>query len=167
MKIRFSKLLFLTITLLFATACAGGKDVLFEPDPPFTLKSVYYQDWIAGTQRGGAGTVVTVYMGSVSEEMRLLNIYFLDQVRKAEQDRRNLDKYTGHFSKDMNTDRIMDINPKEEAHNTPPLKSPFILDEGEVVLGYLHEGEQKFYKVPEVTKKPMIAYPGTKPDGLN
>lgn len=148
-------------------SCAGGKDVLFEQDPPFQIKKVTAQNWVAGTQGGGSGIIVTIYMGQIHEDLRIQDVYFGEGISKAEQDKRNVDKYVGRFETEMNRDIIMSENPKEEAQNKPPMKSPFNLEKNEVVISYVHDGEVKFYKYSEVEEKPIIAYPGTNPNGLN
>lgn len=162
-----SKNLLLPLFLLILISCAGGKDVLFEQDPPFQIKKATAQDWVSGVQGGGSGTIVTIYMGLVHEELSIQEIYYKDEMAKAEHDSRNIDKYVARFAQQNNRDIIMSEDSKMEAKNTPPVKSPFSLDRNEMVIGYLHDGELKFYKYNEVEEKPIIAYPGAKPDGLN
>lgn len=152
------------IFILFS--CAGGKEVLFEQDPPFKVKKATSQNWIGGVQGGGSGTIITVFLGQIHEDMKIQELFFGEEVAKAEQDRFNIDKYVARFDKKTNRDVIMLEETKEEAQNVPPSKSPFSLEKNEVVISYMHNGELKFYKYNEVEEKPLIAYPGANPNGI-
>jgi len=161
------KLIGIAIVLFSLISCAGGKDVLFEQDPPFKIKMGTYQKWVSGVQGGGKGWVVTIYMGTIMEDIKVKDIYYLDTMVEAKQDPRNVDKYTGYFMDEESRDITMEEDPRKEAGNTPPVKSPFTLEPNEAVLSYLHEGEVKFYKMTNLVEKPVIAYPGAKPNGMN
>lgn len=155
----------ITSFAFFFFACAGGKDVLFEQNPPFQIKHAISQDWVSGVQGGGSGTNISVYMGDVHEDIQVKEIYYGDTMAIAERHPRDIDKYVARFANSTNRNIIMDENPKKEAENTPPLKSLFNLEKDEIVISYLHEGELKFFKFSEVEKKPILAYPGVNPNG--
>jgi hypothetical protein len=159
-------ILFSCIALNFSN-CAGGKDVLFEREPPFEVKGAFFQNWVAGIKGGGSGTNVSILLGSIIEEIAVKEIYYMDQVTKAVQDPQNIDKYTGFFKSEINRDVIMDENAVKESMNTPPSKSPFTLSKNEAVISYLHNGEIEYYKISNLEEKPMIAYPGSSPNGDN
>lgn len=156
------KFFWLPIWAIFFYSCAGGKDALFEQNPPFQIQKATVQDWVSGVQGGGAGTIVTLYMGPIHEELKLQQIYYGHEVAAVEQDAHNIDKFVARFQKQTNRDIVMSEDTLEEAKNTPPEKSPFSLEKNELVVGYIHEGEMKFFKYSEVEEKPLIAYPGAK-----
>ena len=164
-RIHFSGITTSLAFLIFA--CAGGKDVLFEQNPPFQIKQAISQDWVSGVQGGGSGTNLSVYMGDIHEDIQVKDIYFRDTFAKAERNPRDIDKYIARFSNSTNRDIIMDENPKKEAENTPPLKSLFSLEKNEIVISYLHDGELKFFKFNEVEEKPILAYPGVNPNRID
>ena len=137
-------------------SCAGGKDLLFEENPPFSIKEASSQDWVSGVQGGGSGTNVTVYMGEIHEDIKIKDVYYLGDVAKAERHPRDIDKYVARFSKAHNRDIIMDKDPINEANNTVPIKSPFSLEKNEIVISYMHDGEVKYYKFNAVKEKPII-----------
>lgn len=147
--------------------CASGKDVLFVKEPPFKVKAAFFQNWVAGVKEGGSGTNVSIILGSISEEIDVREIYYKEKVANAIQDPQNIDKYTGFFTNELNRDVIMDEDTMNEAANTPPVKSPFSLSKNEAVISYLHDGEMEYFKILNVEEKPMIAYPGTSPNGNN
>ncbi len=162
-----NKLFLAPILMVLLFSCAGGKDVLFEQDPPFQIKKATAQNWVAGVQGGGSGTIVTIYMGAIHEDLRIQELYYGEGMAQAVQDKHNIDKYVARIESDRNRNVIMSDNPKEEAKNRPPSKSPFSLEKNEVVISYVHDGELKFYKYTEVEEKPIIAYPGAQPNGIN
>lgn len=148
-------------------SCAGGKDVLFEKEPPFKVKAAFFQTWVAGIEGGGSGINVSIILGEIFEEIEVKEIYYQDKVTKAVQDTQNIDKYTGFFVNEINRDIVMDVNAKKEAANTPPEKSLFTLSKNEAVLSYLHNGEYEYYKISDLEEKPIIAYPGASPNGID
>lgn len=147
--------------------CAGGKDVLFVKEPPFKVKAAFFQNWVAGVKGGGSGTNVSIILSSILEEIDVKEIYYTDQVANAIQDPQNIDKYTGFFKNELNREVIMEEDTIKEAVNIPPVKSPFSLSKNEAVISYLHDGELEYYKIVNVEEKPIIAYPGSFPDGNN
>lgn len=147
--------------------CAGGKDILLEKEPPFKVKAAFYQNWVAGTKEGGSGTHVSIILGAISEEIKVKEIFYLDKVAEAVQDRQNIDKYTGFFTNDLKEDVIMDINVIKESTNLPKEKSLFNLKKNEAIISYFHQEEINYFRIENLEEKPLIAYPGTRPNGID
>jgi len=161
-KNQVSKPLLIAILLLGIFSCAGGKDTIatFEQEPPFTLGTVFYQDWVAGVQEAGSGTNVHVRIKSVTEEVEMLHIYFRNKIEKAQNSPQYVDQYVGYFKNKARPDVIMDGEPIKEAQNTPPESFPFRLADDEAVLSYELNNEVKYVKLSNMERRPMIAYPG-------
>lgn len=162
----WTRSLFASVVLFAFYSCAGGKDAgySFEQEPPFTLGTVYYQDWVAGVREGGSGTNVHINIDSYTEDVVILNIFFSNKKEKAQNSPQNLDQYVGYFKKKGRPDIVMDGDPIKEAQNTPPEAFPFQLKHNEAVLSYRHNNEVKYVKINNMERKPMIAYPSAKND---
>lgn len=162
----WTRVFFVFAVLFTFYGCAGGKDTgySFEQEPPFTLGTVYYQDWVAGIRKGGSGTNVHITVDSYTEEVVLLNIFFSNRKVKAQNSPQNVDQYIGYFKNEGRPDVIMDGDPVKETQNIPPEVFPFQLKKNEAVLSYLHNLEVKYFKISNMERKPMIAYPSTKND---
>jgi len=159
----------LSVILFGLSSCAGGKDTgySFDQEPPFTLGSVYYQDWVAGVREGGSGTNIYITIDSYADDVVIMDIYFRNKKLKAQNSPQNLDQYVGYFKKQTKPDIIMDSDPVKESQNIPPESFPFQLEEDEAVLSYLHKEEVKFFKISKMEQKPMIAYPSTNSKGID
>lgn len=149
--------------------CAGGKDAgySFVQDPPFTLGTVYYQDWVAGVKEGGSGTNVHINVESYSDDVVFLNIYFGNKKAEAKNVPQGSDQFIGYFKNEGRPDIVMDGDPLKEAANIPPEPIPFQLKEDEAVLSYLVKDEVKYLKLSNMEEKPMIAYPSTNNNGTD
>ncbi|PQB05512.1 hypothetical protein BST85_11865 [Aureitalea marina] len=143
-------------------ACAGGKNndqaVPFEENPPFTVVSAYYQPWVAGTKNGGKGMHLGVILEEMTEDVRIGEMFFREQVVRARIDQNNPDLFTGSYKEEAR-DVIMDGESRQEAQNTPPFSFPFELEEDEMVLSYSFRGESYFVLLADLEKRPLLAYP--------
>ncbi|MEZ4875696.1 MAG: hypothetical protein R2793_09685 [Flavobacteriaceae bacterium] len=155
---------------LFLTSfsnCAGGKGYVLDQDPPFTVASAFFQNWVAGVQGGGAGTKVSITLESLDERVLIKEIYYGEGVSETQKDPQNQNKYTANFLSQNNRDVIMDDSPTKESANTPPLKSPFNLERNEAVISYLQNGKMNYFKISNLEEKPVIAYPSVNSKGMN
>ncbi|MEZ4857300.1 MAG: hypothetical protein R2781_00645 [Flavobacteriaceae bacterium] len=166
MKNRY-RIMGISFFIFAMVSCAGGKDILFEKTPPFTVQSAYFQKWIAGVQGGGSGTNVHITLGNTNEEILINDIFFGDKVAKATQDPNNSESYHANFLNENNRDLIMDSNPIKESENLPIEKSPFTLESNEAVVSYTFKGEIQYYKIPNLEEKPLLAYPSNNTNGRN
>ena len=157
---------FVSVVLITFYSCAGGKDAgySFEQEPPFTLGTVYYQDWVAGVREGGSGTNVHISIDSYTDDVVIKNIFFSNKIQKAQNSPQNVDQYVGYFKNKGRPDIVMDGDPLKEAQNIPPEAFPFQLKNNEAVLSFLHNNEVKYVKITNMERKPMIAYPSAKND---
>ena len=162
----WTRSVFASVILFAFYSCAGGKDTgySFEQEPPFTIGTVYYQDWVAGVREGGSGTNVHIAIDSYAEDVTILNIFFSKRKEKAQNSLQNIDQYIGYFKNEGRPDIVMSGDPVKEAQNTPPEAFPFQLKNDEAVLSYLHNSEVKYVKLAQMERKPMIAYPSAKND---
>ena len=159
----------LSIILFSNTGCAGGKDTgySFEQEPPFTLGTVYYQDWVAGVREGGSGTNVHITIESYADDVVILDVYFRSKKEKAQNSPQFMDQYVGYFKNEARPDIIMDSDPVKESQNIPPESFPFQLEDNEAVLSYLYKDEVMYLKISKMEQKPMIAYPSTNDKGID
>lgn len=164
-----SSIFSLSVILFGLSSCAGGKETgfSFDPEPPFTLGVVYYQDWVAGVKEAGSGTNVYVTIDGYVDDMVIMDIYFRNKKLKAQNSPQNRDQYIGYLKNGSRLDIIMDIDPVKESQNLPPEAFPFQLEEDEAVLSYLHNDEVKFLKISKIEQKPMIAYPDVNSKGID
>ena len=153
--------------VIMAISCAGTKDYVFEQNPPFTVSQAYFQKWVAGVQGGGSGTNLHITLSNIKEDITIEEMFFGDKIAKANKNPQNVDLYSANFLNDTNRDIIMDGNAIKEAKNKIPKVSPFILSENEVVLSYSLKGDVYYYKISNLIEKPIIAYPGSNPNGEN
>jgi len=158
--------LFLIIVLI--SSCGGTKteDSAYKlsQNPPFTIKEVYSQKWMAGVQEGGSGiniyfTIENIELGTIIKE-----VYFRNKIVNLEKKRERL--FIGYF-KNKQKDIIMNSDSTKEANNIPPQKFPFQLETNEAVLSYIYKGVDYYFKVSNITEKEVIAYPQSNPNNSN
>ncbi|MDT0555539.1 hypothetical protein [Patiriisocius hiemis] len=151
-----------TILLSFSN-CGSTKmndSIQLEETPNFSIAEVYSQDWVAGVKDGGSGTNVHITFSGLPENIAVKKVYYKDLEAEAIQNP-NTTTFVAYFKNDMNPrkDIIMDADPKKEAQNTPPKKPLFTLGENEAVIMYLENGAEKYFKITQIERKPMLAYP--------
>ena len=157
----------MVLSLFGLSNCAGGKDALLEKSPPFKIENAFFQKWVAGVKGGGSGINFSITLTDIQEEVKVKEIYFRDRVSEAIQDPQNVDHYSAHFLDEINKYVIMDGNSIKEAANTLPEKIPFTLNPNDAVIGYLHRGELKYFKIENLEEKPILAYPSNNPNGID
>ncbi|GAB5400699.1 MAG: hypothetical protein Aureis2KO_22840 [Aureisphaera sp.] len=166
---QITALLGLSVCIAGFSGCAGGKDTVYslEQQPPFNITGSYFQKWVAGVQEGGSGINVHLIIEGISEEIEVRNVYFRGQITKANSMPEQPDKFVAYFKKGQNRDVIMDSDITKEAKNTPLGDFPFDLDDDEAVISYFHKDTEKYFKISDIEEKPLIAYPGTNPNGID
>lgn len=147
-------ILIIAITLI---QCGSSK---FVDNPPFTVNSAFFTEWVGG-QPGVSGTNVVVNYTS-SEDIKFDSIYFRNRVEKL-QDKGMNDQKTivGYFTNPVKEDIIIDKNPTKELNNRPPnqKKNPFDLKENEAVISFKEGDKTKYYKISSLEKKEQQYYP--------
>ncbi|MFT6127257.1 MAG: hypothetical protein ACJAVA_001744 [Flavobacteriaceae bacterium] len=132
--------------------------------PPFVISKIFSQKWAAGAQEGGSGTNIQITFENLNEEVEIKNIYFRDQITKANGSK---NEYTGAINNKLRDGIIMDSDPVKEANNTPPIKFPFQLSYNDVVISYMNNGNLAYFKIENIEEKPMLAYPQGNPNSKN
>jgi hypothetical protein len=143
--------------------CEGSKSKKSQyqlvEEAPFKIVEAYSQDWIAGIQQGGSGTNLYITLNEITETIVVQELFFNGMMVKSQISPSIRNQYIGYFKNEVNTDIIMDEDPIKESQNTPPHKIPFQLNEQEAVIGYLQAGVKRYFKIIDIEKKPLIAYP--------
>jgi len=166
----FIKSNLLLILLSFGLSNCGStqtKTIKYQltEEPPFTIESVYSQDWVAGIQGGGSGVTLYITFSSVSEDILFNEIYFRENSIQATKIATN--KIVGYFKNTLNSDVIMDSDAIKEAANTPPKKIPFQLQKNEAIISFSEKGKLHYYKIVSIVEKEMQAYPKSNPNIKN
>lgn len=151
-----------TIMLSFSN-CGSTKmnnTIQLEKNPNFSITEVYSQDWVAGVKDGGSGTNVHITFSGLSEAISIKKVYYKDLEADAIQNPKTT-TYVAYFKNNMNPrkDIIMDADPKKEAQNTPREKPLFTLGDNEAVVMYLENEIEKYFKITQIERKPLLAYP--------
>ena len=150
-----------SLVLLSFSNCGSSQTNSYKltQNPPFTIDDVYYQDWVAGVQDGGSGTNVHITFKDFTEDVMIDSIYFRNKIEKAKNSPQARKQYIGYFKKKTNRDIVMDSDPKKEAQNIPPEPFPFKLADNEAVVSYIQNGITNYYKITNIRRKEMLAYP--------
>ena len=151
--------------LLFSFSNCGSSQTSsykLTQNPPFSIDDVFYQDWVAGIKEGGSGTNVHIPFKDFTKDVRVDSIYFRNKIEKAKNSPQAKKQYIGYFKKGTNRDIIMDSDPKKEAQNTPPKSFPFELADNEAVVSYVQNGTTNYYKITNIRRKEMLAFPQNK-----
>ncbi len=156
-----------SIALFFFINCGGSKsydeNIVLEKVPPFSIKEVYFQKWVAGVKEGGSGINLYFTLENNKDAVKISEVYFRNTVLKAETISPKENNYIARFSNENEREVIMDSDPVKEAQNTPPQPFPFTLNENEAVISYDINGDMCFYKISNIEEKSMLAYPGSAP----
>ncbi len=128
---------------------------------PQEIKSVYYQNWVAGVRGGGGGTDFYIeFRKPFSSEIKLYKLYFRNQESNLE-DVTNTSFVAHFYQNNINTDLILDKDSLKEYGNKTPviIKPKFDLKPNEAVLEYKKKNQLLFFKIVNLKEKPIIAYP--------
>ncbi len=132
------------ISLLFLLAIACNSKDALQQEFPMPISNYYYST-------KGNQTLFKIELSQpLSGDIQLLNIYFRNQKAAVTEISKNTFEAT--FNK---PDLAMDVDPKEEAGNQPPIikEIPFQLKPTEAVLEYKHKGKIKRYLFSNVVEK--------------
>jgi hypothetical protein len=132
------------ISLLFLITVACSSKDAFQQEFPMPIASYYYST-------KGNQTVFTIELKQpISGALEMQSMYFRNQKAAVIEISKNT--FAATFSK---PDLVMDVDPKEEAVNQPPIikEIPFQLKPTEAVLEYKHKGKKKRYLFSNVVEK--------------
>ncbi len=167
MKIPSILLLLLSaVTVLFiAFGCGPCKtkkgDLAITQNAPFEIENTYCQKWVAGIKGGGSGINLYVTIDNVSEGVQMKEFHFRGKITNVSSSKESL--YIGYFKSEAN-DVIMDSDVVKESTNTPPVISPFELENSEAVLSYEFNNKTYYHKIYDIEEKEMLAYPSSNPN---
>lgn len=144
----------------------GLTEETFQQNPPFTIEKATSQKWVAGTQDGGTGVKLEVFVSNVKEGVVFKDLYFRGKVTEAKTNPRTRVKYVGDF-KNEKKDFVMDSDPVKEAQNTPREGFPFKLKDNEAVISYEYKGKPAYYKITNIEALALLAMPAQRPNGFD
>ena len=149
--------------LLFSNCSSAQK---LETNLPLSIGEVYSQKWIAGVRGGGSGVNVYIKILNNPNNIELDSIFFQDKTTKLFLI--NNTQAIGRFKSDINQqkDVIMSNEPYAEYGNQVkkiPNKLRFQLKENECVISYIEKTQTKYFKIENIIKKELLAYPSAPP----
>ena len=152
---------FFTLLIVFSN-CGSIQEkntIEFEQNPPFKINEVYFQKWVAGIEEGGTGTNFHILFTEINEGVVIEKIFFKEIEATLQQSYIDSNVFSASLQQNTNRDIIMDSNSINEAKNTPPAPFQFNLKDNEAILQYKIKDKIKFYKILNVSEKPILAYP--------
>tara|TARA_B110000483_G_scaffold178506_1_gene211098 strand:- start:651 stop:1151 length:501 start_codon:yes stop_codon:yes gene_type:complete len=159
-----SRLLFYFLISTSFINCSTVKINTLVEAAPFVITAPYYNSWVAGVQ--GGGSRINVFL-PVSDTRNIVvdSIHFRGEkaivVKKGS-------LIVGRFktSGNQSRDLIMSSNPKDEYQKKLVYKadvSSFVLANNECVISYRLLGKRHYYKVSDLKKGEVVAYPSAQP----
>jgi len=131
----------------------------FVKNPPFKILEVYSQKWVAGIEEAGSGTNFHILFNEIKKGVSIEKIFFRKNDIILIPSLKNSNSFVASINHNTKRDIIMDSNPINEAKNTPPMPFQFDLKDNEAILQYKIKDKIKFYKILNVSEKPILAYP--------
>ncbi len=163
--------LFISVLFLGFSGCGSvnteTSDYLFEQNPPFRVEDASFQKWVAGTPEGGSGVNVFINFSDIQNGVVFKDIYFRGNKTEVVTSPAVRVQYVGYFKNEPKQDVLMDSNTVKEAANTPPVKTPFQLNNDNAVISYQFNGKTGYFKIENLEEKQMLAYPASNPKGDN
>ncbi len=155
-----SLFLLLFILVIFISKCSSAQKL--QGKIPLETGIVYYQTWIAGIKGGGSGVNLYIPIISNANKIELDSVYFHGKAAKLEAYSDSL--FIGRFKTNINQkkDMILSSDPLQEYGNQVPKlekEIPFKLKENQCVISYKEGNKIKYYKIENIKKKELPAYP--------
>lgn len=167
---KFLQILSAGLILFGLTNCANGKKL--QEKPPIPVKQAYYTSWTGGVK--GAGSGYTLFIPAETKPgLELDSVYFRGRKALIEKSGSAPNLYVAYFKipseEGKAPDVIMHSDPKKEYGNKPPKlpeKIPFELQEGEAVVKYTRNGEEKYFRIQGITRKDSSGVEIKKPENI-
>ena len=159
-----SRLLFYFLISMSFINCSTVKTNTFVEAAPFVITAPYYNSWIAGIEGGGSGINVFLPVSDI-RNIVVDSMHFRGE-KSAVETRDKLIIGRFRHSTNRKKDIIMSSNPQDEYNNKRVLKrdtSPFSLTQNECVISYRVKGKRLYYKLSNLKKGEVIAYPSAPP----
>ena len=156
----------LGLVFLITFNCKTPKESVlqFQSTAPLEISAPYYNAWVSGVEGGGSG--INVFL-PLKENRKIVidSLHFRDQKVAAEtRDKLIIGRF--RYSTNQKKDIIMSSNPQDEYNNKAGLikeNSPFKLTQNECVISYKINHKRLYYKISNLKKGEMIAYPSAPP----
>jgi len=137
-----------------------------ETKLPLKIGEVSVQKWISGVKGGGSGTNIFIQILNNPNNIELDSVFF--QGKSAKVFLINKTQAIGRFTSEINQQKniIMSNEPYAEYGNQVkkiPNKPRFELRENECVLSYIEKKQTKYFKIENIRKKELLAYPSAPP----
>lgn len=145
------KLFFLLCLSFSLSNCASVNPKLITKNPPFSIEASSYNFWVGGLP-GISGKRVILKVNA-TKEVVFESIYFQGLVEKIQLKTLNNKEYL-----------LGDFNTSTREENKPintisKEEFPFKLNENEAMLGFIHKGKRKYFKVLNIKKTETDFYP--------
>lgn len=153
MIMRFFKYLSVSIlSSFFFMQCSSAQKL--QKNTAFETSPVYFQKWVAGVKGGGSGINVFIPITTELKGVTLDSLYFRGN-RVALQTKPSSPKlYIG---------RIIGNTNQKEGYKSNGDKISFDLKDNEAVVSYSEEGKVKYFKIENISEKPMQQFPTAPP----
>lgn len=157
------KLFGLLAVLASLFQCAS---VSFEKNPPFTIHSASYKNWVGGVP-GVSGTKVRINF-KANTVVAFDSMFFKNKKAKIVIETINKDTFlNGHFSTSIinsKEDLVLHKDGKKEYGNKVPEKRfKFDLKDNEAVISYIIDNQIKYFKIENIKKEPTDYLPAARP----
>jgi len=139
-----------TYALIFAVIygvsfpCAAQQNTTvttIEPQAPFTVNHVYFQEWYAGIKVGGTGINIFLPIIDLAENVEINEVYFRNlQGQLSKKDGR-------YFATLKNKSRNYTFRKSEK-----PADYPFTLKDDECIISYIENDIVKYFKISTINE---------------
>lgn len=157
-------ILLLFATVLFSQNCSKQVgDYTIQKTFPASIQEVYFQNWVAGVQGGGAGTYFYIeFKEKLSKDINLHQVYFRNKKSVVKQESEKL--YNVLFLSEANQrTETGSSDENQQKSDATVIHPPFPINENEAVLEYSYKGKKQWYKLTDVKEHEMLAYPSARP----
>jgi len=127
------------------TSCNSTKKSVFVKSPPFEIQHV-------SLVKEPNKTIIYIDLYKLPESVDINEVHYEKMIAKTTQDESSENIFKAVFFN--NTNWNLSDNPKDEAENKIPLKSEFVMDENQIIIGYFYNGKNYLYKT-NLDQKPM------------
>ncbi|AUC74780.1 hypothetical protein [Olleya sp. Bg11-27] len=150
---RFFKYISVSIlSSFFFMQCSSAQKL--QENASFETSPVYFQKWVAGVKGGGSGINVFIPITTELKDINLDSLYFRGNMVALQTKPSSPKLYIG---------RIIGNANQKEGYKSTGDKIPFDLKDNEAVVSYSEKGKIKYFKIENITEKPMEQFPSAPP----
>jgi len=158
--------LFFLLGVLFFSACGSGRSgdqVKNDPGRPFEVSDAYVREWLGGAPGSGKGHEFVLQLASRDNGIVLDSVYYNKMAGALDVSRVDSTLLRAQLKPIPPAGFTMEVNPENEAVNTPLDRIKTASDTTQAVLIYTHDGMRKFTLISAVRKSETVAYPSGPP----